>query len=196
MELVSFFSSFGVVGLASILFIETAFLPAFFLPGDTLLFTAGYFIQGGELQMYQAIFWLSLAAFLGNMASYFLGLWAGNRIHNYIEKRSKLKDGFAKTHRFYERYGLLTLLIARFVPMVRTVAPFLAGVMKMKIMPFTLISLLGAFVWVSVGLALGSFFGRTVPNMDYIVMGLMIAAFIFAVFPIIFPMVYKIFRKK
>jgi len=196
MTLASIFASFGIFGLGGVIIIETGFLPAFFLPGDTLLFSAGYFIHRGDISMQYTILVLGIAAFLGNLMGYALGRWAEYRIERYVEKHKEhLSPGFLKTKRFFARYGLLTLVIARFVPLVRTVAPFMAGVAQMKKGPFVVISLISGFIWVSVGLALGNFFGQSVPNMDYVVTLVTIVAVTVAVAPIMWPIIRKFFKK-
>jgi len=196
MTLASIFASFGIFGLGGVIIVETGFLPAFFLPGDTLLFSAGYFIHRGDISMQYTILVLGIAAFLGNLMGYALGRWAEYRIERYVEKHKEhLSPGFLKTKRFFARYGLLTLVIARFVPLVRTVAPFMAGVAQMKKGPFVVISLISGFIWVSVGLALGNFFGQSVPNMDYVVTLVTIVAVTVAVAPIMWPIIRKFFKK-
>ncbi len=196
MTLASIFASFGIFGLGGVIIIETGFLPAFFLPGDTLLFSAGYFIHRGDISMQYTILVLGLAAFIGNLIGYAFGRWAEHRIERYVEKHKEhLSPGFLKTKRFFARYGLLTLVIARFVPLVRTVTPFMAGVAQMKKGPFVIISLISGFIWVSVGLALGNFFGQSVPNMDYVVTLVTIVAVTVAVAPIMWPIIRKFFKK-
>ncbi len=195
MSLLSIFTSFGVFGLGAVIIIETGFLPAFFLPGDTLLFSAGYFINRGELSIQNAILVLGVSAFLGNVLGYFMGQLAEKKIENYIEKhKEKLNPAFEKTKRFFAKYGLLTLIIARFIPLVRTVTPFLAGVTNLKKGPFLFVSFISGFIWVTVGLALGNFFGTSVPNMDYFVTLVVIVAVAVAVFPIVFPLVKKFLK--
>lgn len=197
MNLASIFTSFGVFGLGGIIIIETGFLPLFFLPGDTLLFSAGYFIHRGDLSIQYAIIVLGIAAFLGNVLGYAMGLWAEKWIEDYVERhKERLSPGFLKTKRFFTKYGLLTILIARFVPLVRTITPFLAGVAQMKKSTFLMISLISGFIWVSVGIALGNFFGQTIPNMDFFVTGITIFAILFAIGPIAWPIVHKWVTKK
>ena len=193
MSPLSIFESFGVFGLASVIFIETGFLPAFFLPGDTLLFSAGYFINRGDMTMSYAILILGLAAFLGNILGYIFGYFAEERIERYVKKHEeRLSPSFLKTKRFFAKYGALTLIIARFIPLIRSVAPFLAGVTKMKKIPFLIISLISGFIWVIVGLSLGNFFGQSMPNIDYFVTGIMVLAVIVAIWPILWPTVKNI----
>ena len=191
-ELSVIFATFGILGLAAVIVAETGFLPLFFLPGDTLLFSAGYFIHRGDLPIHHAVLALGLAAFLGNILGYYMGAYSKSKIDNYIENNKKsLSKGFNKTKKFYEKYGILTLFIARFVPMVRTIAPFLAGVTKINKTKFLIASFLSGLVWVSVGLFLGNYFGKKVPNMDNIMSMIMIIAVSLAIFPVLFTFIKK-----
>ena len=197
MSLLSIFNSFGVFGLGAILMLETGFLPAFFLPGDSLLFSAGYFISKGELPIHHAIIVLGLCAFLGNVLGYLMGQLAEKKIEQYVEKHEeKLSPAFEKTKRFFKKYGLLTLIIARFIPGVRSVAPFLAGVTNLKKYSFLFISFMSGFIWVTVGLALGNFFGNKLPDMDRLISFIVILAIGFAILPMVSPFVKKLINKK
>lgn len=198
MEIETVFAAFGILGLAGIIFAEISFLPAFFLPGDTLLFSAGYLIHDGILSIPHAVLFLGLAAFLGSMVAYYLGFYSTRKIEDYAKNKGEdYAKGFERTKRFYNKYGLLTLFFGRFVPVVRTVAPFLAGVMKLSLMPYIIISFLSAFLWVTVGLALGAFFGRKLPNFEYIVILAMILAVTLSLIPVVYPYLKrKLFRKK
>jgi membrane-associated protein len=197
MVLSSIFASFGVFGLGGIIILETGFLPAFFLPGDSLLFSAGYFIHKGDLSIYNAILVLGICAFLGNVLGYFLGQLAEHKIEGYVKKHEeKLKPSFDKTKKFFAKYGLLTLIIARFIPGVRSAAPFLAGVTQLKKTPFLIVSFISGFIWVTVGLALGNFFGNKLPNMDRIISFIVILAVGIAIVPMIAPLFKKFLNKK
>jgi membrane-associated protein len=197
MSLLSIFTSFGIFGLGAIIIVETGFLPAFFLPGDSLLFSAGYFINQGKISIQYAILVLGLCAFLGNVLGYFMGQLAEHKIEIYVERhKEKFGPAFEKTKRFFKKYGLLTLIIARFIPIVRSVAPFLSGVTQIKKIPFFFVSFISGFIWVTVGLALGNFFGNSVPDMDHFVSLIVIVAVGFALVPIFWPLIKKIIGKK
>ncbi len=195
MDLSSFFNLLGIWGVSLILFAETAFLPAFFLPGDTLLFSVGYFIQEGKIYITSAIIILGLAAFLANITAYFLGRLAEKRIHKYANTHGvKLKKAFDKTYMFYQRFGLLTLFFGRFIPVVRTVAPFLAGVMKLPFFSYAFVSLASGFFWVMVGLSIGSFLGKAAPNLDELMTFIMVGVVVVALVPV-FTSTKKWFKK-
>jgi len=140
MDITTLFNNFGVWGLSGILMLETGFLPLFFLPGDTLLFTAGYLIHAGDLPINNVFIILSLGAFLGNIIGYFLGFFAEKSLMKFVRNKAVFNKRIEKTHKFYEKYGLVTLVFARFIPSVRTIAPFLAGVALMPFLPFLLVS--------------------------------------------------------
>jgi membrane-associated protein len=140
---------------------------------------------------------LGFCAFLGNILGYFLGQLAEHKIESYVKKHEeKLKPSFEKTKKFFAKYGLLTLIIARFIPGVRSVAPFLAGVTNLKKTPFLAVSFISGFIWVTVGLALGNFFGSKLPNMDRVISSIVILAVGIAIFPMISPIFKKILNKK
>ncbi len=196
-DVVSLFSNFGILGLSLVLLLETGFLPLFFLPGDTLLFTAGYLIHVGNLSMQHAFILLSIGAFLGNIIGYFMGVFAEKPLLHFAkDEGSTFNKGLNRTREFYKKYGLLTLVFARFVPSVRTIAPFLAGVLRMPFLTFATVSLFSGIFWVSVGLALGSIFGRKIPNMEHIMVVIIIIAVSIGVAPVIFSLLRKALRRK
>ncbi|NBX92876.1 MAG: DedA family protein [Proteobacteria bacterium] len=142
-----------------IIFCETGLVVTPFLPGDSLLFAAGAFAGKGDLELTILIPILSLAGILGDAVNYSVGRFFGPKLltdNVWFLKREYLE----KTHRFYERYGGKTIIIARFVPIVRTFAPFLAGVGQMQYSRFALFNCLGGLVWVCGFCVLGYFFGN------------------------------------
>lgn len=146
--------------LFAVIFSETGFVVTPFFPGDSLLFAVGAVAAIGNLNVVGLFLLLSLAAFLGNITNY----WIGSRIGPGIFKKEKSRffnrEYLEKTHRFYEKYGSLTIVIARFMPFVRTFAPFVAGIGRMTYLRFLLFSLLGSLLWVSSFLFGGYFFGN------------------------------------
>ncbi|MBV8667455.1 MAG: VTT domain-containing protein [Burkholderiaceae bacterium] len=145
--------------LGTIIFCETGVVVLFFLPGDTLLFVGGAFCAGGAINVLWLVPLLMLAAIGGSTFNYWLGSAIGHRVytHNY---RWLDRQALMKTHAFYEKYGGFTMLIARFVPVVRTFAPFVAGVSEMTWTKFQVFSTAGVVVWVSVLISCGYFFGN------------------------------------
>lgn len=186
MDIVSFFDSFGILGMGIILMLETAFLPLFFLPGDTLIFTTGYLVQLGKINFFVALFILSMGAFFGNIIAYYIGVFFQKPIFRFINSQGEyLVKNINRTHDFYEKYGWFTLFIARFIPSIRAIAPFLAGVVKMSFKKFLIISFFTGIFWSFIGLSLGMIFGNTFSNMEKILWIVLIASFVVAVTPIL-----------
>lgn len=147
---------YGILFL--IIFAETGFVLTPFLPGDSLLFTAGAFAAKGVLHIYWLWLLLFLAVLCGDNVNYFVGYYLGPRVF----KEGKLfhPEYLEKTKIFYAKHGKKTLILARFVPIIRTFAPFVAGIGRMKYSSFFGFSVLGGFLWVSLFLFGGYFFGN------------------------------------
>lgn len=141
--------------LGAIIFSETGLLVGFFLPGDSLLFAAGVVCGLGSLQLGWLIPALAIAAFCGDNIGYFLGRSAGPRIFSRPKSRFFNPEHIRRTHEFYEKYGARAILYARFVPIVRTCTPFIAGVAGMSYRRFILFSLLGGIGWITAMTVLG-----------------------------------------
>ena len=142
-----------------IIFMETGFVVTPFLPGDSLLFAAGAFAGLGSLNVGVLFVLLSLAAILGDTANYWIGHFIGPRAFTG-EIRFLKKEYLDRTHEFYERHGGKTIILARFVPIVRTFAPFVAGVGEMSYGHFIAYNVVGGIAWVALFTFLGYFFGN------------------------------------
>lgn len=145
--------------LFAIVFCETGLVVLFFFPGDTLLFIAGAFCATGEMSYPLLTALLVAAAVLGNTLNFWIGSKIGQRVftHDY---RWLNKDALRKTHNFFEKHGGKTIILARFVPVVRTFAPFVAGVSDMTHTRFQLFNVTGALAWVVSLVTAGYFFGN------------------------------------
>lgn len=145
--------------LFAIIFVETGLVIMPFLPGDSLLFAVGMFAAQGSLDITWSIAILLTAAVLGDGCNYFIGKYVGHRILNWKLFGRKLvkPEHLEKTHQFYEKHGSKTIIIARFVPFVRTFAPFVAGVGSMNYRTFLTYNVVGGILWV-VGLSLAGYF--------------------------------------
>ena len=146
--------------LFAIVFAETGLVVTPFLPGDSLLFAAGAIAAVGSMDPWILGIVLSVAAILGNTSNYWIGRYFGPRVFQWENSRWFNRRALDETHAFYEKYGPLALTIARFMPIVRTFAPFVAGVGAMKHSTFQLYSALGGVLWVASFVALGFFFGN------------------------------------
>ncbi len=179
----------------AIIFSETGILACFFLPGDSLLFSLGLFAQQGIISLPTVILVLALAGFFGNLLGYQIGKFLRDKHHKTKFLKRIPDKHIEKTERFYKIHGSWTVVLARFVPVVRTVAPFLAGVSKMNYRKFVALSLLGAIFWASIVTSAGFFFGSMfdVSYVVYVGLGLMILASVLT--PILLFWAKKHFQK-
>ncbi|MDR3037316.1 MAG: VTT domain-containing protein [Coriobacteriales bacterium] len=165
-----------------IIFIETGLVVTPFLPGDSLLFAAGVFAApGGGLNVIALIVILSLAAILGNTSNYWIGRRLGQAIIDSGRVKVLTPERLAKTQAMFDKYGVLAVVLTRFFPIIRTFAPFLAGVGAMHFGRFTLFSALGGILWVTLFTLLGYFFGG-IPfvqeNFELIIIAIVVISFI------------------
>ena len=142
-----------------IVFAETGFVITPFLPGDSLLFVVGTVAGGGYLNIWVSYVLLLAAAILGNMLNYYLGTKIGHRV--FANKDSKIfsHKNLLKTHAFFEKYGGKTIILTRFIPVIRSFAPFVAGMGSMTYKSFMVYNLIGGFLWVTILTFAGYFFG-------------------------------------
>ena len=146
--------------LFAIVFLETGLVVTPILPGDSLLFAAGSFAALGALDLALLFLLLAGAAVLGDTLNYAIGHYLGPRVFHYERSRFFNPEHLRRTHAFYETYGGKTIIIARFVPIVRTFAPFVAGIGAMSYARFVLYNVAGGVLWVGVCLGAGYFFGN------------------------------------
>ena len=144
----------------AVIFCETGLVFTPFLPGDSLLFTAGAFAALGQLNLGLMFGLLSLAAVLGDTANYWIGHYLGPKVFKWKKSRFFNPEHLERTHRFYEKYGGKTIILARFVPIVRTFAPFVAGIGAMTYSKFIVYNVVGGLAWVGVCLIAGYAFGN------------------------------------
>ena len=153
--------------MVAVVFAETGLLAGFFLPGDSLLVTAGLLSAGeGLLNIWLLIGWLSVAAIAGDSTGYALGYHLGPRVFTREDSWLFHKDHLVRTQRFYERYGVKTIVLARFIPIVRTFAPTVVGVGKMRYRTFLAFNVIGGIGWVAAMTLAGYGLGRAVPDIE------------------------------
>lgn len=152
---ISIYGSFTYLILFLIVFIETGFVFVPFLPGDSLIFITGTFAAAGALNIFVAFIIFSTAAILGDILNYFFGSYFGEKVFSRYIKPEHMD----KTKEFYHKHGKKTIILARFVPIVRTVAPFVAGVGKMDYKVFISYNIIGGIVWAAIFSFAGYYFG-------------------------------------
>ena len=151
-----------------VIFCETGLVVTPFLPGDSLLFIAGAFAGSGQLHIGLLCVILVIAAFLGDNVNFALGKFVGQKLFSNPNSKIFRKDILDKTHQFYERHGSKAIVIARFIPLIRTFAPFVAGVGQMTYRKFLSFSLLASMLWVIIFLIGGYLFGNIPVIKDHI----------------------------
>jgi membrane-associated protein len=154
----------GIAGLTVIVFVETGLLIGFFLPGDSLLVTAGLFAARGDIEVLPLVVALSVAAVLGDTVGYNIGKRSGPKLFTRADSLFFNKKHLVTTKEFYDRHGPFTIVIARFVPIVRTFAPVVAGIGAMDYKRFISYNVFGGVGWVLSMVLGGYFLGQVVPN--------------------------------
>ena len=159
-EVIQAYGTWTYALLFAIIFLETGLVVTPLLPGDSLLFAAGSFAALGALDIRLMFGLLAVAAVLGDTVNYSIGHYLGPKVFHYERSRFFNPDHLRKTHEFYEKYGGKTIIIARFVPIVRTFAPFVAGIGAMSYARFIVYNVVGGVAWVAICLFSGYFFGN------------------------------------
>jgi membrane-associated protein len=178
-----------------IIFCETGLVVTPFLPGDSLLFAAGTFAARGDLNVLILFVILCIAAIIGDTVNYWIGHYIGPKVFHKENVRFLNKKHLERTHEFYEKYGGKTIIIARFIPIIRTFAPFVAGIGSMSYWQFITYNIAGGILWVGVCVFGGYFFG----NLEIVKrnFSLVIIAIIFiSLLPIIFEFVRQRFASQ
>lgn len=177
-------SSLGLAGLTGIIFAETGLLAGFFLPGDSLLFSVGVASGAAGINVYFVCSLLMAAAILGDNLGYFLGHHAGPKIFSRPKSRFFHPDQIQRTKAFYERYGARAIMYARFIPIIRSCTPFIAGVARMPYTRFLGFSLVGGVVWIASITTLGCQLGQVElvrKNFEKVVLGIILLSLLPAV---------------
>jgi membrane-associated protein len=174
-----------------IIFLETGLVVTPFLPGDSLIFAAAALSVAGALNIYALVGVLMVAAILGDTANYQIGRIFGNKLITIGGGKLIKKEHLDKTNTFYEKYGAKTIIFARFIPIVRTLAPFVAGIGKMHYKKFISFNAIGGILWVLLVSALGYFFGN-IPvvkkNFEIVIIAIIVIS--------ILPVVIEFFKSK
>lgn len=156
----------GYAGIFSIVFAESGLLIGFFLPGDSLLFTAGFLASQGFLNIFLLNIIVFVAAVVGDNVGYAFGHKVGPKIFNKEDSLFFHKDNLTKADEFYKKHGPITIVLSRFTPIVRTFAPIVAGAGKMEYKTFVTYNILGGLLWTLILTLSGYFLGKVIPNVD------------------------------
>ncbi|MFL5578135.1 MAG: VTT domain-containing protein [Gemmatimonadaceae bacterium] len=179
----------GYVGLAAIIFTETGLFFGFFLPGDSLLVTAGLIAsgvleaKGVSLNVYSLGLLLTAAAILGDNTNYWIGRLSGPRVFSRDDSLFFRRKHVERAHAFYERHGAKTVVLARFMPIIRTFAPLVAGVARMDYRTFLTFSVIGGLTWIWSMLFIGYFLGRFIPGVEHHVEKVILLVIFLSVLP-------------
>lgn len=173
----------GYVALALIIFSETGLFFGFFLPGDSLLVTAGLFAAKGDLNVFVLLGVMSLCAIAGDAVGFEIGRFAGHRIVAGSDGRFIKREHIDRTRAFYEKNGGKTIILARFMPIVRTFAPLVAGMAGMTYAKFAAFNVIGGIAWVTATVGLGFTLGRVIPDIDKYITYVIIAVVFLSILP-------------
>jgi membrane-associated protein len=173
----------GVVGVSVIIFVETGLFFGFFLPGDSLLITAGILASGGYLDLRLLIGLSIVGAVVGDQVNYAIGLRLGGSL---VKRKDRFRSYLERAEKFYEEHGPKTITLARFVPVVRTFAPAVAGAAKMKYPTFVVYNVAGGVLWVLTTTFLGYVLGRTIPQIGNYLLVVIAVVVVVSLIPSIF----------
>lgn len=182
-DFVSLIETVGYAGLFAIIFAESGVLLGFFLPGDSLLFTAGFLASQGILSLPVLLIGCFIAAVLGDNFGYYFGKRFGRNIFNREDSMFFHKDHITRAQKFYEKHGAKTIVLARFIPIVRTFAPVVAGIGKMDYKVFLTYNLIGGLIW-AVGVQVaGYYLGKLIPDVDKYLLPIVVVIVLSSVAP-------------
>lgn len=179
----------GYIGIALFIFAENGILLGIFLPGDSLLFVSGLFAATGFLTFWVLMLVVVIAAILGESIGYWFGAYVGESFLTRKESRFFKQAYLVRTQDFFKTYGGRAIVLARFVPIVRTLAPILAGVGSMPYTPFFRYNILGAVLWGAGMLSLGYFLGTVIPNSEHYVLPISLGIVVLSFLPILVNLV-------
>lgn len=198
LSLIDAIQAIGVLGIMMIVFAESGMLVGFFLPGDTLLFTAGFLTQQGVLgaNIHVLVALIAVSAIIGDNLGYFIGHKVGRKLFSKPNSIIFHQDNLQKAERFYEKFGAFTVLIARFIPIVRTFGPVVAGIGNMGYRGFLMFDIIGAIIWSSLITYLGYYGGAFLQSRGINVEMLVMPVVLLALFISIASPLIHILREK
>jgi membrane-associated protein len=178
-------STLGLIGVLAIIFLETGVFFGFFFPGDSLLFTAGFFASQGHLSITALLIGTFICAVLGDSFGYAFGKKIGPALFTKEDSIFFNKKHITKAKHFYEQHGKKTIILARFLPIIRTFAPIVAGIGNMEYKTFLAFNVIGGFLWTWSMLLLGYLIGSVIPDPDRFVLPIIILIIIVSAIPTI-----------
>lgn len=182
-DLVGFIKAVGYIGVAGMVFAESGLLIGFFLPGDSLLFTAGFLASQGFLSIWILAPLAFVAAVLGDAVGYSFGRRVGRALFQRKESTFFKPEHLARAETFFERHGGKAIILARFLPIVRTFTPIVAGAGSMRYQRFAAFNVIGAFLW-AIGVSLGGYFlGSAIPNVDRYLLPIIVMIIVVSIAP-------------
>ncbi len=186
----------GLIGIILIIFAETGLFFGFFFPGDSLLFTAGILASQGIFNIYYLIIFCIIAAILGDSVGYWSGKKYGRKLFErdagFFFKKKRIEDA----EKFYEKYGKYTIIIARFVPIIRTFAPIVAGIGNMHYITFISFNIVGGILWVFSVTILGYVFGEMITDPDKYIIPIVFLIIFISIVPILIKMIRVKLKKQ
>jgi len=186
----------GLIGICLIIFAESGLFFGFFLPGDSLLFSAGLIASSGFFDINLLIFLCIVAAILGDNVGYWTGKYMGPRLfqtdRGFFFKRKRIEQA----EEFYKKHGVYTIIMARFIPIIRTFAPIVAGIGNMKYRTFIKYNIIGGIVWVTSVVSMGYFLGKLIPNPDKYILPIVIGIIALSFLPIASKYILHLFKNK
>lgn len=182
----------GTLLVCTIVFVETGLFVGFFLPGDSLLVTAGVVAAAGDLNLYWLLFPVCLCAIAGDQLGYWIGRGMGQRLYQRKDSRLFKKKHIEQAHAFYQEHGRKAVIIARFVPIIRTFCPPVAGAAEMAYSTYLVYDIFGGLLWVSSMILIGFFLGRAVPHVESKIHWVILAV----IFLSLLPTAYHIMKQR
>jgi membrane-associated protein len=179
----------GYPVLCLIIFSETGLLIGFFLPGDSLLVTAGLLSSAGYLNISYLILLLIPCAIIGDALGYYIGKKGGRKLYDRPESRFFKKVHLEKTTAFYQKHGGKTIILARFIPLLRTFAPVVAGISGMEYKKFAVFNVVGGIFWICSTTLLGYFLGNLIPNIEKYIHYVIAVVIVFSLLPIVYELI-------
>lgn len=176
----------GYPVLFAIIFSETGLLIGFFLPGDSLLVTAGLLAAAGILDVWWLLILLIPAAIIGDALGYYIGKKGGKKIYDRPDSKFFKKEHLLKATEFYEKHGGKTIILARFIPLIRTFAPVVAGITNMNYRKFASYNIFGGIFWICSTVLLGYFLGNMIPNIEKYIHYVIAIVIFLSILPIVF----------